>query len=293
MTRAPARLPLLLIGLCALAAPATGGAWVVMQEITVPVEVRTAAGEPVSREIHVGAFHENTSHAPRPILVLNHGRAPSAEGRATVAVRDLEDAARWLTKFGFIVAVPIRIGYGRTGGEDVENSGPCAKKSYPPVYHAAAVQTVAVVEALRRRPDASRDRAVIMGQSFGGTTALAVAAMNPPGIQGAINFAGGGGGNPVTRPQNPCSPKALRNLFEHYGRTARMPTLWIYSENDRYFGPEHPRAWFAAFRGAGGRGEFVQLPPVGDDGHRLFYREPRLWQPKVSEFLASLGFRPQ
>ena len=32
-------------------------------------------------------------------------------------------AARWLAGFGFIVAVPIRIGYGITAGEDVEDSG--------------------------------------------------------------------------------------------------------------------------------------------------------------------------
>ena len=225
------------------------------------------------------------------MLVLNHGRAGSAADRAGLRTSDYAAAARWLTRFGFIVAVPVRVGYGVTGGEDVEDSGPCAQKIYPPPFHAAAVQTLAVLNVLRKRPDAAKDRAVVMGQSFGGTTAIAVAALGPPGVQGAINFAGGGGGGPVSHPQHPCSEPALHSLFASYGKSVHVPTLWLYSENDMYFGPTFPAEWFEAFKAAGGAGEYVRFPPVSNNGHLLFSRGTELWHPRVQQFLASLGYR--
>jgi dienelactone hydrolase len=148
-----------------------------------------------------------------------------------------------------------------------------------------------VLEVLRQRPGAARDRALVIGQSYGGTTAATVAAMNPPGVTAAINFAGGGGGNPVTQPQRPCGPERLEAMFGDYGRTAKVPMLWMYAENDMYFGPVYPRQWHAAYVAAGGKAEFVQVPPQGEDGHQLFTRFPAVWQPKVSEFLRAQGFK--
>jgi dienelactone hydrolase len=58
--------------------------------------------------------------------------------------------------------------------------------AYPPGYAAAAQQTLAVLEAVRQRPDAARDRAVVMGQSFGGATAVTIAGLNPAGVQAAF-----------------------------------------------------------------------------------------------------------
>ncbi len=278
-----------LLVLALLAAPAAQ-ALVSKEEIRVPVKVVDIYGKTVEQEIVVGLFHETSAPKPLPLLVLNHGRAASPAGFARVQVKDFEAAARWLTRFGFLVAVPIRIGYGASGGPDVEYSGGCGTRNYPPIYHAAAVQTLAVLAQLRERPDAAKDRAVVAGQSFGGTTAITLASMNPEGVQATINFAGGGGGNPEQHPHQPCSESRLRALFAGYGKSARLPTLWLYSENDKYWGPDLPRAWFDAFKAAGGRGEFQGFPPVSDDGHRLFSRAPQLWQPRVREFLISVGY---
>ena len=66
--------------------------------------------------------------------------------------------------------------------------------------------------------------------------------------------------------------------------------LWIYTENDMYFGPTYPREWFDAYVAAGGKAQLVQFPPRGDDGHLLFSRFPEDWQPRVSEFLDAHGF---
>lgn len=264
----------------------------VEEQMSVPVKVANIRGKEVEHKIVVTVFYDDAAPRPYPVLVLNHGRSAKAAVRAAVKSAQFSAAARWLTGFGFMVAVPIRVGYGVTGGEDVEDSGACDRKNYPPVYLAAAVQTLTVLDALHQRSDAARDRAVVMGQSFGGTTAITVASLNPEGVQAAINFAGGGGGNPETRPQNPCAQKALQRMFADYGKTARIPTLWLYTENDMYFGPKLPREWFQAFKASGGVGEYILFPPNGDNGHLLFTRAPDVWQPRVLEFLRTLGYQP-
>lgn len=263
------------------------------QVIEVPVTVQDMYGRPVAHPVTVTVFADERNPQPAPLLVINHGRAPDANDRAAIGRAKYSEASRFFVQQGFIVAVPTRIGYGVTGGPDVEDSGACERKRYPPGYAAAARQTVAVLAALRRRPDAAPDRAVVLGQSYGGTTAIAVAGLNPPGVQAAINFAGGGGGNPKTRPQQPCQPAGLESLFAGYGATAKIPTLWIYTENDMYLGADYPRQWHAAFARAGGRSQFLQFPPLGSDGHSLFTRSPATWQPAVLEFLRANGFPPR
>jgi dienelactone hydrolase len=147
-----------------------------------------------------------------------------------------------------------------------------------------------VLEMLRARPDVAPDRAVIVGQSFGGATAVAVAAMNAPGVQAAVNFAGGGGGRPDTHPGDPCSPDTMKKMLAGYGATAKPPVLWIYAENDQYWGPDLPKEWFEAFRAAGGTGEYTRFPPHGKDGHSFFTAAPALWEARVLEFLRANGY---
>jgi dienelactone hydrolase len=258
--------------------------------IKVPVKVADNYGKAVAQDIVVTVFFDDTAPKPYPLLVLGHGRAPEPEKRAALGrVRTLVNS-RWLTQLGFMVVVPTRVGYGVSGGEDVEETGECKRKNYVPGYAASAQQTLQVLEVMRQRPDTAKDRTIIMGQSFGGTTAITVAAMNPPGVQATINFAGGGGGNPLTMPQNPCGTALLERMFATYGKTARTPTLWVYTENDMYFGPRFPKEWFDAFKAAGGTGEYVRFPANGENGHGLFTQAPEVWRPRVIEFLQANGY---
>ncbi|HVE52799.1 MAG TPA: dienelactone hydrolase [Ramlibacter sp.] len=284
MTR-PAFLFLLLAG----AMPAVQ-AKLAEEVIEVPVTVADMYGKSVTMPIVVTVFSDDRNPRPAPVLVLNHGRAAEAPDRAELGRARYSEVSRFFVRQGFIVAVPTRVGYGVTAGPDVEYSGPCEKKNYPPGYKAAAEQALAALAVVRERPDAARDRTVMLGQSYGGVTAIGVAALGAPGVQVAINFAGGGGGSPKLRPQQPCQPQQMERLFRDYGRGARIPTLWIYTENDSYLGAEYPRQWHAAFAQAGGRSEFVQYPPHGEDGHSLLTRHPKTWQPKVLEFLRANGY---
>ena len=283
----------LMVGLAAFSASEAVVARVIEETLRVPVRITNAVGEVVARDVVVTVFRDETLARPYPLLVFNHGRAIDAASRAAFGRARDTVAATWFARRGFLVAVPTRIGYGVTGGPDVEDSGPCARKHYEPAYAAGADLTLQVIDALRRRRDVAPDRTVVAGQSFGGMTAIVLAGRNPAGVSAFINFAGGGGGNPKDRPQKPCAPQSLERMFAAAGTGARAPTLWIYAENDMYFGPRYPRAWFDAFRAAGGKGEFRQFPPSGSDGHRLLTDAPRVWQPVVQAFLDTNGFAPK
>ena len=280
----------LALPLLAALLPFSSQAGLVEQQFDQPVRVTDAWGKAVEQPIRVTLFFDDATPTPRPILLLNHGRAVDASARAALGRARFADASRWFAERGFLVAVPTRVGYGVSGGDDVEDAGDCSRKNYPPAYRAAADQNVQLLDKLRERDDVLKDRSVVVGQSFGGATAVTLAALNPPGVVAAINFAGGGGGNPKDSPERPCGPAQLKRLFAGYGQTARMPMLWVYTENDRYFGPQLPREWFHAFREAGGQAELRQFPPHGDDGHLLFSRFPQVWQPVVADFLRRQGF---
>ena len=266
-----------------------------VQESTVRLraQVTNMYGKAIEQEFDVVWLENDVSvKGLKPIAIVMHGRAAIPLKRSTMDISFYKANARWLARLGFRVAVPIRIGYGATGGEDAEDSGNCNQKNYPPGYNAAADQTVVVMQYMQQQPGADKDRVVTIGQSYGGTTAITLASMNPDGLKASINFAGGGGGNAETHPEQPCAPHRLERMFADYGKTARVPTLWIYSENDRWMGSKYPVQWHQAFENAGGTGEYVQFGPSGKDGHGLFTQAPAIWRPKVREFLTQHGLLP-
>lgn len=69
-----------------------------------------------------------------------------------------------------------------------------------------------------------------------------------------VNFSGGRGGNPTTHPGMPCDPKQMADAIGHFASTTRVPVLWHYVQNDKYFAPEVVATWFAAFQGRAGAG---------------------------------------
>jgi dienelactone hydrolase len=270
-------------------AASAAAAAMVEELVMLPVTIRHQERGEIRHEVPVTVFRD-AARARAPFVVLGHGRATSPAANAGLGQVRYTPNSRYLVALGFTVLVPTRIGYGIAGGPDLEHSGDCQAKRYPAGYDAAAQQTRAVVAYARSRADIDPAMGLVMGQSYGGTTAIAIAADPPPGVRAAVNFAGGGGGRPTTHPGQPCSPLALTGLFAGYGATARIPTLWLYAPNDRYMGETLPREWFDAFRRAGGDGRFVALPAHGDDGHASFTRNAEGWRPAFESFLRETGF---
>lgn len=235
---------------------------------------------------------------PFPVVVYSHGRAESDVQRRQMTRPIPLGHVRYWTDKGFAVVAPIRPGYGATGSFDRENSGAryddlgnC--RSLPDFERAAEharEATLAAIDWVRGQDWARRDFIVLEGTSMGGLTTVATAAVNPPGVVGYINFAGGAGGDPQRAPGKSCGAKAMVSVMASYGKTTRVPGLWLYAENDRYWGPEAPRAWFDAFAAGGSPARMVMTAPVPDtDGHMLLLRGGRLWSVHTDRFIHELG----
>jgi dienelactone hydrolase len=125
---------------------------------------------------------------------------------------------------------------------------------------------------------------------MGGFTVVALGAREIPGVLGYINFSGGVAGDPTRAPGRSCGAKEMETVMARFGTTTKVPNLWLYAENDRYWGPEAPRAWHAAFKAGGSPTTFVQTGPVPDtDGHQLLPRGGPLWSVHTDRFVRGLG----
>ena len=126
---------------------------------------------------------------------------------------------------------------------------------------------------------------------MGGLASAAYAATQPTGLMGYVNFAGGAGGNPLDLAGVPCQPERLTQAYAEFGRTTRAPNLWIYTENDQYFGPQCSRTWHRAFAAGGSPSQFLMQAPFTNDGNKLLSEGLTLWRPLMDNFLNRVGMR--
>ncbi len=227
---------------------------------------------------------------PFPLIVLSHGNPPNARDRVKVGRYREVPQIREFVRMGFMVIVPIRRGYGATGGTFAEDAGSCHGADYEAAGKAAAQDILATIAYADTLPQVDKHHVVLVGQSAGGFASLAAASFDPPGLVAVVNFSGGRGGDPVKHPGEPCAPENMAKTIGHFASTTRVPVLWHYVENDKYFAPDYTRSWFAAFQAAGGRGEFVMEAPFGQNGHGMFSveRSIPIWLPHVQKFLAGV-----
>jgi dienelactone hydrolase len=222
--------------------------------------------------------------------VLSHGSPRNAQERKLAGRQRLAAQSAQFVKMGFAVAVPTRRGYGNSEGRWAESYGPCSNPDY---YHAgleSARDLRAAIEAVSREPWVDSSRVVLAGQSAGGFGSVAASSLPLEGLLGVVNFAGGRGS---LAPDEVCGESRLVEAMSRYGSAARVPELWIYSVNDRFFPPKLARRMYEAFVGAGGAAEFVEAPAYGIDGHGYFARAMEDWSPRVAAFMRRIGALPR
>jgi pimeloyl-ACP methyl ester carboxylesterase len=223
-----------------------------------------------------------------PLVLINHGSPASAGERPGMTPASCEhEAVRWFTSRGYTAALPMRRGYGPTGGAWAEGYGRCDDADYVAAGNATADDMAAALRALAGHPAGAPGPAVVLGQSAGGWGSLALAARNPEGVARIVNMAGGRGGWARGVPNTNCSRGRLPEAAARFGQSARVPTLWIYTANDSFFDPELAAEMARRYREAGGTLEFRALPAFGRDGHSLFFGPggSRIWGPVVEDFL--------
>ncbi|MBR0817439.1 invasion associated locus B family protein [Bradyrhizobium liaoningense] len=242
---------------------------------------------------------------PFPLVIMNHGISLGAQERTMFPMIEYRDAALWFARQGYVVVSPIR--YGASSLDDKDKGlygavfahvGSCDNPNFRGPGLAIATMNEWVIDYMSKKKMVQPGKVIVVGQSGGGWGSIALASRNPPSVKAVITFAAGRGGRVDGKPNNNCAPDKLVTATAEFGRTARVPILLIYTENDTYFGPELTKRMHDAFAAAGGNAEYKMLPAFGSDGH-FFIDSPDavpIWSPLVRQFLeahSATGGPPQ
>ncbi len=220
---------------------------------------------------------------PFPLVIVNHGKAtgdPRFQARARYLFAATEFVAR-----GYLVAMPMRRGFSKSGGGYI--AGGCNIRSNG-LLQAEDIRDA--VDTLAKRADVDPQRIVIIGQSHGGLTTMALGTMNVPGVRGLINFAGGL--RVESTNSGYCSwEKSLTDALEAYASKTALPSLWFYGDNDSFWGAELPKVMHQRYTAAGGKAQLISFGVFEPgDAHGMFgHRAGRkIWLKPVEEFLRSI-----
>ena len=221
------------------------------------------------------------------MVVFNHGDVPRESPliRNQLRVRDMVVAREFL-RAGTAVLMPARKGIGLSEGN--------YPKGFPAFDTDAAFRARTHAEDIlpaltwiKSEPLLDATRIIVAGQSTGGDAAMYIASKSPPGVIGAINFSGGRT-NHTEQMQLPALNELMVTAFGEYGKTIKVPSLWVFAENDSRFTPQTVRTSFAAFQQAGAKAKLLLVPPLDGDGHNV-YHKPDVWRAAVREFLGEIG----
>jgi dienelactone hydrolase len=233
---------------------------------------------------------------PFPLVVMNHGVSLNPRERGFFPLVEFRDAAMWFARRGYMVVAPSGSGYGAAALDEPERGlyslfyskiGSCDNPNFRDAGLAVALIDQWIIDYMTDQRLIVPDNVVVVGQSAGGWAAIALSSRNLPSVRAIITFAAGRGGRVGGKPNNNCAPDKLVEATGEFGRTARVPMLWIYTENDTFFGPALSRKMHEAYTGAGGIAEYHMLPPFGSEGHFLIDSADAipLWAPLVGQFL--------
>lgn len=220
---------------------------------------------------------------PFPLVLLTHGipldKAEMVrEKRRTRYARQAQE----FVQRGLAVALVMRRGYGYSDGR----FNAISSRRIAEFADRDADDLRAALDHLAAQPFVDRDRVVVGGQSGGALAAIALGAKPNVPVRGLLNFAGG-----LRSESVPNWRQHVVNGFAKMGATSSLPSIWIYSANDRLF--DHPlaEAMHEAYTKAGGGPvRLIKLPGFKRDGHHVF-PDPEgipLWWPEAEKFLREL-----
>ncbi|SFL55546.1 Dienelactone hydrolase [Bradyrhizobium sp. NFR13] len=235
---------------------------------------------------------------PFSLVIMNHGVALNPTDRSFFPLVEFRDAAKWFARRGYLVVAPVGSGYGASAIDIPEHGifgpffskvGKCTNPNFRDAGRAVAKVDLWIIDYLTAAKQIVPNDVIVVGQSAGGWASIALSSVNPSQVKAIITFAAGRGGRVDGKPNNNCAPDKLVEATAEFGRTSRTPMLWIYIENDTFFGPALSRSMHAAFTAAGGQAEYHLMPPFGNEGH-FFIGSPEaipIWSPLVAKFLDS------
>lgn len=221
---------------------------------------------------------------PFRLALIAHASTQNRMRRAQMPQPEYPALAAALVARGFAVIVPQRLGHGKTGGPYLEDQEGCDNADYAMSAQSTAESITTAMSFMRAQAFIRKDAAIVVGHSAGGWGALSLVDQNPKNISAIVAFAPGRGGRKDDRPGSVCASEKLIAGAADFGNGAKVPLTWFVAQNDSYFPPEFSKQMADAYVGAGGKVDFLILPPVGDEGHWLAETKD---QPLMESLLAA------
>lgn len=224
-----------------------------------------------------------------PLALINHGYDPT--NHQSRYIDDFKYQTMEFARRGWVAVAFSRRGYGHSGGDFAEKITGCNENG---VFRGATVpgeDIRAVLHLMTQRNYVDSSKVIAIGHSGGGLAMIALAAKPPPGLLAAVNFAGAI--NATFPAAQDCYSDILIKVVTKFGKSTRIPMLWIYAENDLSSPMALGRRMYKAFSKGGGDAQFITGIWYGSDGHNLFFKPESIsiWTPYVDAFLQKNGLK--
>ena len=216
---------------------------------------------------------------PFPLAILNHS-SDSRPAREQERYRRSYGAYYFLSR-GYAVALPMMRGYAGSEGRQIDSH--CSEEEDG---LANAYDIDAVADYMSAQPYVDGSRIVVAGASFGGWNTLAYGVLHRREVRGLINFAGG-----IRIANCPAGAAGLNQALRGYAQATRLPSQWLYGQNDSLFPTPLWHAMFDNYVEAGGKAELADLGKFLPDTHDMLDKPEGLaaWQARVDAFLGRIG----
>jgi dienelactone hydrolase len=237
------------------------------------------AGSNHQARLETTVFQPN-GPGPFPLIIINHGKDP---GHPNLQPRDrFYHMAHAFVARGYAVMVPMRQGFANSTGRYRDHGCDMTANGYT-----QAEDIRDTLEFAREQKWIDADRIVVAGQSYGGLATMALGTQELPGVRALINFAGG-----LRDDSNGCGWRSsLVSAFAEYGAQNKIPSLWMYGQNDSLFGPELVARMHDAFEQAGGKARLVEYAAFKRDAHGMLASRDgeKIWLADTMRFLDQVG----
>lgn len=216
---------------------------------------------------------------PFPLVILNHGK-DFGDARKQKRYRGYP-IVREFVKRGYVVAMPMRLGFSKSDGMYKQYGCDMVKDGY-----IQAESVAPAVDYFKKQSYVDPNKVIMIGYSYGGVVSIAYAAAYPGTVNAVISFAGG-----FKKISGGCVwDIELSKAYADFGSKNKTPQLWVYAKNDSLFSPMMVDRMHRSFRSPSVLTKVVILDEFEDDGHKLF-EDPDgvpLWLNEVEVFLKGL-----
>ena len=251
----------------------------VMERLTLPAQFKNPDGSSYMAELDALVVRPD-DHQAHPLAVINY---PHIENPKNVYADDWEKQTKEFARRGWVAVAFTARGYGLSEGQPVGQVKECSDSEFVRSAQVRADDVREVMRLMAEKTYVDHTKIISIALGISGYTMLSLVAEPSPGLVAVITFAGGWTARKTEMVA--CYNQSQINTAAGFGKSARIPMLWIVAENDNIVPLSLLKEMHAAFNKSGGKAELLVTPPFETDAHFIFSKRPSIWGPLIDNFL--------